>query len=97
MNTNGGSALIKSLELEGVEVIFGLPGAYTPTCSAKHVPGYVESAEALIDRQQILVLENLCRRPSASGDACIKGRDGWHAGNASTGPYTAPQPARMDP
>ena len=26
MNTNGGSALIKALELEGVEVIFGLPG-----------------------------------------------------------------------
>ncbi len=22
--------------------VFGLPGAYTPTCSAKHVPGYVE-------------------------------------------------------
>jgi peroxiredoxin len=27
--------------------IFALPGAYTPTCSAKHVPGYVEHAEAL--------------------------------------------------
>ncbi|MBC3934734.1 peroxiredoxin [Undibacterium rugosum] len=27
--------------------IFGLPGAYTPTCSAKHVPGYIEHAAAL--------------------------------------------------
>ncbi len=27
--------------------LFGLPGAYTPTCSAKHVPGYVEKAAAL--------------------------------------------------
>lgn len=28
-------------------VIFGLPGAFTPTCSAQHVPGYVEQAAAL--------------------------------------------------
>jgi peroxiredoxin len=27
--------------------LFALPGAYTPTCSAKHVPGYVAKAEAL--------------------------------------------------
>ncbi len=27
--------------------VFALPGAYTPTCSAKHVPGYVDKAEAL--------------------------------------------------
>ena len=27
--------------------IFALPGAYTPTCSAQHVPGYVQAADAL--------------------------------------------------
>ena len=27
--------------------IFALPGAFTPTCSAQHVPGYVAQAEAL--------------------------------------------------
>jgi peroxiredoxin len=27
--------------------LFALPGAFTPTCSAKHVPGYVEKAAEL--------------------------------------------------
>jgi glutaredoxin/glutathione-dependent peroxiredoxin len=27
--------------------LFALPGAFTPTCSAKHVPGYVEKFEEL--------------------------------------------------
>ena len=27
--------------------VFALPGAFTPTCSAKHVPGYVEKAAEL--------------------------------------------------
>jgi glutaredoxin/glutathione-dependent peroxiredoxin len=28
-------------------VIFGLPGAFTPTCSAKHVPSYLENYDQL--------------------------------------------------
>lgn len=27
--------------------IFGLPGAFTPTCSAQHVPGYLKQFDAL--------------------------------------------------
>ncbi len=27
--------------------VFALPGAFTPTCSAQHVPGYVQQADAL--------------------------------------------------
>ena len=27
--------------------LFALPGAYTPTCSARHLPGYVEKAAEL--------------------------------------------------
>lgn len=31
-------------------VFFGLPGAFTPTCSALHVPGYVAQADQLKEK-----------------------------------------------
>jgi len=42
-NTFNVSDLVKGKTI----AIFGLPGAYTPTCSAQHVPGYVQHAKEL--------------------------------------------------
>ena len=42
-NTFKVSDLVKGKKI----VIFGLPGAYTPTCSAQHVPSYIRHYDAL--------------------------------------------------
>mgnify|MGYP003700418741 CR=1 FL=1 len=47
--TDDGPAPITSSDLfDGKKVVlFAVPGAFTPTCSAKHVPGFVSRADEL--------------------------------------------------
>lgn len=47
--TADGPAPITTKELFGGKkvALFALPGAFTPTCSAEHLPGYVNNAAAL--------------------------------------------------
>ena len=47
--TEDGPNAVSTAEFFGGKkvVLFSVPGAFTPTCSAKHLPGYVENAAAL--------------------------------------------------
>ena len=43
-----GDANTAELFANGKTVLFGVPGAFTPTCSQAHLPGYVVNADAIM-------------------------------------------------
>ncbi len=48
LTANGVTDIDTATLFKGNKVaVFGLPGAYTPVCSAAHLPGYVEQAATL--------------------------------------------------
>src|SRR5690606_3133857 len=48
MGENGPQPLPTNELFSGKKVVlFSVPGAFTPTCSAKHLPGFVENADQL--------------------------------------------------
>ncbi len=48
MGENGPEAVTAEALFKGKKVVlFCVPGAFTPTCSVKHLPGYVDGAAAL--------------------------------------------------
>ncbi len=69
----------------GRVVLFSVPGAFTPTCSAKHLPGFIENAAALrakgIDRivctavNDVFVM-NAWGKAAGVGDAIVMAADG---------------------
>jgi peroxiredoxin len=64
-------------------VLFSLPGAFTPTCDAKHLPGFVEKA-ADIKKKGVATIACLSRerrvRDEGVGQSAEHRRQGRHAG-----------------
>ncbi len=70
---------------KGRVVLFSVPGAFTPTCDAKHLPGFVEKAAALqakgVARLVCLAVNdvfvmNAWGKSAGVGDAILMAADG---------------------
>ena len=84
---DNGPQPISSTELlgDGLSVLFAVPGAFTPTCSAQHLPGFVEHAAALKDKgvarvvcmavNDVFVMD-AWGKDAGTGDAIVMAADG---------------------
>ncbi len=79
MTENGPEQVVGADYFAGKTVaLFSVPGAFTPTCSAKHLPGYIDKAAALKAKG---VDEIAC---TAVNDAFVMGAWGKSAGADGT-------------
>jgi peroxiredoxin len=83
---------------KGKVVLFSVPGAFTPTCSAKHLPGFIEKAGDLrtkgVDRLVCLAVNdvfvmNAWGKSAGVGDKIVMVADG-------NGDFTRPLGLEMD-
>jgi peroxiredoxin len=70
---------------KGRVVLFSVPGAFTPTCDAKHLPGFIDKAAALrakgVDRAVCLAVNdvfvmNAWGKSAGAGDKVVMAADG---------------------
>ena len=70
---------------KGRVVLFSVPGAFTPTCSAKHLPGYIEKAGEIralgVDKIVCLAVNDVFvmgawGKAAGAGDAVVMAADG---------------------
>ncbi|SCW46588.1 Peroxiredoxin [Sphingobium faniae] len=81
MTENGPEQVASDSFFSGRTVaLFSVPGAFTPTCSAKHLPGFIEKADAL---KQKGVDEIAC---TAVNDAFVM--DAWGKSAGAQGKVT---------
>ena len=92
--TEQGPSPVDAAELmaEGTTVLFAVPGAFTPTCSAQHLPGFVEHAAEIeqkgVDRIICMAVNDVFvmdawGKSAEVGDKIIMAADGnadFHAG-----------------
>jgi peroxiredoxin len=70
---------------KGRVVLFSVPGAFTPTCNAKHLPGFIDKAAALrakgVDKVVCLAVNDVFvmgawGKAAGAGDAVVMAADG---------------------
>jgi peroxiredoxin len=70
---------------KGRVVLFSVPGAFTPTCNAKHLPGYIEKSGALrgkgVDKVVCLAVNDVFvmgawGKAAGAGDSVVMAADG---------------------
>ena len=70
---------------KGRVVLFSVPGAFTPTCNAKHLPGYIEKAGEIrargVDKIVCLAVNDVFvmgawGKAAGAGDAVVMAADG---------------------